>query len=68
MATYGSIIEGLRILSRYSRDGQDCLDVAAAHDEFFAGHGASDALTEDDARAMERLGWRREDGGWAIFT
>lgn len=58
------IIEGLAIFKKYGK-----VDVAAEHDVFYAGPDcATTAISEEDAKRLDDLGWRIDDYGWEIFT
>ena len=58
------IMKGIAIILKYDADADTC----AEHDEFFCGHGVYDAMTPEDAAAMENLDWDYEDGSWKINT
>lgn len=66
MPTYAKWIEAFQIFAKYDPEGTD---VAAEHDEMWAGPDPSVVSPEDKAR-LEELGWRDyEDGnGFHAFV
>ena len=61
------IRDGLTILMKYS-DPEDCCGVSSEHDEMMA--GTTEGISEEDAQALEDLGWMRDDDHecWSHFT
>lgn len=67
MATVNQVIEGLKILSKYSEDNTVC----AGHEIIYAGSGVSeDDISEEDQVLLEDLGWHFDTScdSWARFT
>lgn len=66
MASAKQIVDGLTILMKYD----PCKCVAAEHDIFFACGVKPGVVGEEDARALEALGWHWSNEGecWARFT
>lgn len=60
MATYKEVIEGLQILAKYSEDDEH--QIAAEHDELYAGPDDPSVVTEDDRGRLNELGWRFDPG------
>ncbi len=55
------IVQGLNIMAKYCED----VEIAADHDEIWAGPHDSDAIehmSEEDLRELARLGWSIDDG------
>lgn len=63
--TYSSIIEGFQILAQYSKEKLEARDIAAEHDEIFAGPNDPYVVSEVDQRRLLDLGWRISDSGWS---
>ncbi len=72
MATVESIVEGLKILAIYAKDGMESHDICAEHDIVY-GPGDSDLLgllTLEEQQRLESLGWflDTETDSWAHFV
>jgi hypothetical protein len=68
MAKISDVIEGLQILAKYC--DPDSHDIAARHDEIYAGPDDPSVVTEDDAALLRVLGWNYYDDGrgWMRFV
>lgn len=69
MADQRMVLRGLEILQSYKPDGETW-NCDAQHDELFAQGPEPSALGGDDAKELEKLGfrWDNQVESWAVFT
>lgn len=70
MATFKSLTDGLDVLRKYLKEGDEG-EVEAQHDIIFASPGITyDETSPEDRAKLEELGWHFDSEGdcWAKFT
>lgn len=62
--TSDKIVKGINILAKYPK-----AYFAAEHDQIWFGPEDEKAVSEEDAKALEELGWfKEEDFGWSRYV
>lgn len=57
MPKVNNIIEGLRIIAKYRKQGLDCYAVQCEHDELYSGPDEGAEMSPEDVGTLQALGW-----------
>lgn len=68
MATIREVVDGLTILAKYDKRGDQSF-ISADHDIIFAAPSVDlEAVSEEDRASLHKLGWRFNDDNWHHYT